>query len=74
MQWTPDLLIVGSNSGLAIFFLFFPPKMRKKWVLAYPNFSECTARVKLELTDFSSEAYIELNFSQMKISSELGIY
>ena len=25
----------------------------KKWVAACPNFGECTARVKLELTDFS---------------------
>ena len=26
----------------------------KKWVLACPNFGECTARVKLELTDFTT--------------------
>ena len=25
----------------------------KKWVLAWLSFGECTARVKLELTDFS---------------------
>ena len=42
---------MGSNFGLAIFFLFFSPKWEKKGVLACPNFSECTARVKLELTD-----------------------
>ena len=42
-----DLLIMGSNPGLAIFFLL--------WVLACPNFGECTARVKLELTDFRVE-------------------
>ena len=44
---------MGSNPGLAIFFLFFPPKWDKKWVLVCPNFGECTARVKLELTDFN---------------------
>ena len=27
--------------------------MRQKWVLACQSFGECTARVKLELTDFS---------------------
>ena len=40
--------MVGSNPGLAIFFLFFSPNMS----LACPNFRERTARVKLELTDF----------------------
>ena len=44
---------MGSNPGLAIFFLFFSPKWDKKWVLAWLSFGECTARVKLELTDFS---------------------
>ena len=44
---------MGSNPGLAIFFLFFPKKWDKKWVLACQSFGECTARVKLELTDFN---------------------
>ena len=43
----------GLNPGLAIFFLFFSPKCDKKWVLAWLSFGECTARVKLELNDFS---------------------
>ena len=43
---------MGSNLGKAKFFLFFPLN-EKKWDLACPNFDECTARVKLELTDFS---------------------
>ena len=29
-QWTSDLLIVGSNPALAMFFLFFFTKMRQK--------------------------------------------
>ena len=41
-----------------IFSLFFP-KWDKKWVLACPNFGECTARVKLELTDFSQTCRAE---------------
>ena len=48
---------MGSNPSLAILFLFFSSRWRKKWALACPNFGECTARVKLELTDFM---YIEL--------------
>ena len=44
---------MGSNLGLAIFFSFFSPKWDKKWVLACQSFGECTARVKLELTDFN---------------------
>ena len=47
-----DLLIMALNPGLAIFFLFFPPKWDKKWVLACQSFGDCAARVKLELTDF----------------------
>ena len=35
-----------------IFSLFFSPKWEKKWVLASLSFGECTARVKLKLTDF----------------------
>ena len=35
--------------------------MRQKWVLACPSFGECTARVKLELTDFS-QIFIVLFF------------
>ena len=49
-QWlvrsTSDLLIVGSNPSLTIFFLFFSQKETR---------SECTARVKLELTAFSGK-------------------
>ena len=44
---------MGSNPGLAMFFLFFSPKWDKKWVFACQSFDVCTARVKLELTDFS---------------------
>ena len=33
-------------------FSLFSPKSDKKWVLACQSFGECTARVKLELTDF----------------------
>ena len=44
---------MGSNPGLAIFFLSFSPKWDKKWILACQSFGECTARVKLELTDFN---------------------
>ena len=44
---------MGSNPGPAIFFyLFLSKKWDKKWVLACPSFGECTARVKLDLTDF----------------------
>ena len=45
---------MGSNRSLAGFFYFFSPKWDKKWVLACQSFGECTARVKLELTDFSN--------------------
>ena len=55
LAWpTSDLLIVGSNHGLAIFFLFFSPIWDKKWVLAWSSFGECTAREKLDLTDFNT--------------------
>ena len=55
---------MGSNPGLAIFFLFFYPTRGKKWVLAGPNFRERTTRVKLELTDFRRmfENYIVLSY------------
>ena len=33
-------------------FSLFSPTWDKKWDLACPNFGECTARGKLELTDF----------------------
>ena len=48
-----DLMIMGSNPGLAIFFLFSPPKMRQKVSLGLLKFGVDTARVRLELTDFS---------------------
>ena len=57
---------MGSNPGLAIFFLSFFTKMRQKvttWhvkvlvshglLYIKKSMGECTARVKLELTDFS---------------------
>ena len=61
-QSTSDLLIVGSNLGLAIFFLFFSDK---KWVLAWLSFGECTDRVKLELSNFSWTWFLQLDFSKI---------
>ena len=60
---------MGSNPDLAIFFLFFPPKWDKKWVLACQSFGECTARVKLELTDFSNMKSKYMSFLINIISS-----
>ena len=54
-QSTSDLLIMGSNPDLAIFFLFIFPKLRQKVSLGLSEFWW----VKLELTDFKTEEKIK---------------
>ena len=53
---TSDLLIVDSNPGLAKFFPFFHQNETKGESWPVPIFGECTARVKLELTDFKKNS------------------
>ena len=45
-----------------MFFSLFSPKWDKKWVLACQSFGVCTARVKLELTDFKGQLISKLLF------------
>ena len=60
---------MGLNSGLlSYFFSIFFLKMNKMWVLACQHFGECSARVKLELTDFT---YYLLSLSQDSKSESL---
>ena len=46
--------------------------MRKKWVLACQSFGECTAKVKLELTDFRCKFFMPglfiQKYNQVKIA------
>ena len=47
---------MGANPNVAIFFLFFFYQNETKgesWPVRVLTFGECTARVKLESTDFS---------------------
>ena len=50
---TFDLLIVSSNPGLAIFFLFFPPKMRQKVNLGLSNIWWVYYQSKVRTSDFN---------------------
>ena len=48
--------------------------MRQKWVLACPSFGECTARVKLELTDFRSLTVTFFLNSQLNAQPEIPVF
>ena len=50
--WSTDCVFESRPSQYLLLFFFL--KWDKKWVLAWQNFGERTARVKLEITDFNT--------------------
>ena len=58
-RWASDLMIVGSNPSLDIFYFFFHSKMRQYLKKSMSDKPERDDRIKLQLINFSFEGVLK---------------